>query len=413
MVEPARIFVSHSSLDNDFTKELCTKLQSTSHQTIIDFDVLVDYQKLVSGKPWPTQLNHWMAKCHAGILLLTKNAVRSAWVLKEATILSWRLSEDPRFKLFTVRFPDVTNEMLTSEKFDPLNLGEVQQIAGQNAEDIARQVSESLGKIVATRTLFNKLAGRLSDLFAKVEDDTFSAVAEKTRVATPPWRPDRDPRRQHIDEVAERLLSSNLGDYEGIDELIDELSTTTSAETVGQILYLIASYWVDAEAAGKLPRLTSCNPRRAAAMNGAHVSKYTAQRYVERAHPISNWYRVIPTSGGSAGDLVKHYTTEICKYVRNRENRPDDSDEVIIEDLKGRKAAFYVVIEFADQESLDTLMSRFPKLTFILCTGDALPRDEGLHGVEWLTPPVDLKREHNELLAYVQAESIIRNMNQG
>lgn len=39
---------------------------------------------LVPGKEWPKQIHEFMAKCHAAVILLTENAVRSDWVLKEA-----------------------------------------------------------------------------------------------------------------------------------------------------------------------------------------------------------------------------------------------------------------------------------------------------------------------------------------
>ena len=337
-----RIFISHSSLDNDLTRELSAALKNPAQPTyepIVDFDVLVDYERLVSGKNWPRQLHLWMAKCHAAVLLLTPNAVQSPWVLKEATILAWRLSLDSQFHLFTIRFPDVTDEILTREKFDPLNLGEVQKVIDQGAAAIALRIRESLGAVAPRRTPFDQLVGRLGDLLANVGDSTLKDIAEKICVAPPDWRPDADLRRQYVDEIVARLLSENLGGYGGIDDLIEDLSSTTSVEIVTKIFDIVCSYWVDAEAAGRLPALTCCSPRRAAAMNGANVGEFTAAMYVRRAHPLSSRYRVIPTAGGSPGGFVNHYTDEICKYVRQRENSTD-STETIIANLRKRDPSF-------------------------------------------------------------------------
>ena len=33
--------------------------------TFVDCEVLLDYEKLASGIPWPTQLHMWMARCNA------------------------------------------------------------------------------------------------------------------------------------------------------------------------------------------------------------------------------------------------------------------------------------------------------------------------------------------------------------
>src|SRR5215510_15754830 len=108
MSESPLIFVSHCSKDNELTRKFCQALRSevggelgcnpvVDYEKLQDYDVLVDFDELQAGKPWPKQLHEWMARCHAAVLLLTPNAVKSPWVLKEATILSWRLSLDKNF----------------------------------------------------------------------------------------------------------------------------------------------------------------------------------------------------------------------------------------------------------------------------------------------------------------------------
>src|SRR5678816_1440915 len=105
------IFVSHSSKDNDLTRDFCQALRAevagestcdpvVDYEKLPDYDVLVDINELQAGRPWPKQLHEWMARCHAAVLLLTPNAVKSPWVLKEATILAWRLSLDKKLSLF-------------------------------------------------------------------------------------------------------------------------------------------------------------------------------------------------------------------------------------------------------------------------------------------------------------------------
>src|SRR5215218_8076320 len=150
MSEPPRIFVSHSSSDNAFTKQVCEALRGDSagqpscapvvdYEELQDYDVLVDVNELEAGKPWPKQLHGWMARCHAGLLLLTPNAVKSSWVLKEATILAWRLSLDKHFSFFTVRFDEVSDADLTAGGFDPLMLGQIQALATRDAAAIAAE----------------------------------------------------------------------------------------------------------------------------------------------------------------------------------------------------------------------------------------------------------------------------------
>jgi len=406
---PVRIFISHSSKDRPLTEELCKRLHAPSGSQP-GYDVLVDYEELLAGKPWPKQIHEWMAKCHAAVILLTKDAVVSPWVLTEATILAWRLSLDDGFRVFTVGFPDVTDEMLKREKFKPLMLGQIQRINSNDPDAIAAAIRASIGQPECRATPFDKLMGRLADLLGSVGENTLQEVAEKVRVEPGPWRPGEDKRAQYVEAIARKVISETLGGYKGVDELVDDLRLSTPKETIGQILRIVSPFWVDAEAAGRLPALTTCDPRRTAAMNGASVSGFTAKMYVWRAHPLSSAYKVISTAGGSAGDLVEHYTNEICDRIRKDENRNQtESNDAIISDLRKRKPTRYVVLPppLPTNEALQVLHDRFPKVTFILSTGDTLDPDESLSGVEWLTPALDLEREAREQENYRQAEEII------
>src|SRR5258705_202707 len=116
-----QVFISHSSKDKALTEELSEKLRSAVGSQP-GYVVLVNYTELQPGKPWPKQIHELMAQCHAAVILLTPDAVASPWVLTEATILTWRLSLDSSFRVMPVRFPGVTDEMLTREKFGPLML---------------------------------------------------------------------------------------------------------------------------------------------------------------------------------------------------------------------------------------------------------------------------------------------------
>lgn len=80
----AQVFVSHSSQDGDLSAALCELLRAPRADGVPICDVLVDDIDLVPGKEWPKQIHEFMAKCHAAVILLTENAVRSDWVLKEA-----------------------------------------------------------------------------------------------------------------------------------------------------------------------------------------------------------------------------------------------------------------------------------------------------------------------------------------
>lgn len=96
MVWMARVFVSHSSQDEVFTREFVEKLGTPP------IEVLVDYDDLRAGR-WNPQLNEWMAACHAAVLLLSGHALKSDWVRNESTMLVWRACTEDDFVLVPVR----------------------------------------------------------------------------------------------------------------------------------------------------------------------------------------------------------------------------------------------------------------------------------------------------------------------
>ena len=104
-----RLFVSHSSKDRELTEEV-RDLILPPGEVDPTCEILLDIDRLDDGRPWEPYLHEWMARCHAGLVLLTENSVMSDWVLKEATILSWRVSLDPSFKLFIACSPEVEEE---------------------------------------------------------------------------------------------------------------------------------------------------------------------------------------------------------------------------------------------------------------------------------------------------------------
>lgn len=411
MIEKPRIFISHSSQDKAITEALCDKLRAAGNDGEAGYDVLVDYTALEKGTDWPKQLHEWMARCHAAVILLTEDAVKSPWVLKEASILSWRKAIDGKFRLFLVKFPNVTPKLFKEHKFDPLMLDRLQRINSIDPDGIARTVRETIDQPTPGETPFDTLVGRLSDLFERVGKNTLKGVAERICVDPPQWRPDRDARQQYIEMIACRFIRENLGGYRGVDQLVDDLSATTSPMIVKQILKILSPWWVESEAAGRLASLAELEERRAAAMNGAKVPQFTAKMYVRRAHPLSSRYRVISTAGGNSGDVVAHVTSEICENIRRYDN-VDDSDEEIIAELGERSPELYVVLPPPPPPDvpMKTLLQRFPKLTFILWTGETLESETNPDDVDCLMPELDLSLEERQEKHFRAAERIIRNM---
>ena len=197
-----RIFVSHSSKDRALTDAVCAELTAGAgagaYATTSGVDALVDYARLQDGAPWPKQLHEWLARCHAGLILLTKDALASDWVLKEATILTWRQSLNDRFLVFVAcDKKDVTEDALKQYKYGPLSLRTIERIDSLDPATIAASVRQSIGQPRPPRTLFDRLAGELSDIMTDaVKPNTLKELAERLRVDPPAWDPQRSEREQ-------------------------------------------------------------------------------------------------------------------------------------------------------------------------------------------------------------------------
>ena len=154
-------------------------------------------------------------------------------------------------------------------------------------------------------------------------------------------------RTQYLETIARQILSESLGRYAGVDELVGLLSEgDASAEMVTKVYKMVAPWWVDAEAAGRLPLLRVRQPRRIAVINCEDDLQSTARMYAWRADFLNiNECNFMEPAGGASGDLAAHYTDQISDPVRQRENRRDDyTDDRIIADLRKWTSIEYVVL---------------------------------------------------------------------
>jgi len=129
-----------------------------------------------------------------------------------------------------------------------------------------------------------------------------------------------------------------------------------------------------------------------------------------RAYPLSDRFRVIPTAGGDAGNLADHVTEEICQWLRRSGEFTDaDDNDTIVAALTRVTTPQFVILgpPLPDDRALGELRTRFPKLSFLLCTGDSLSVDAALTNVEWLQNGFSLEREEREHTRYKEAQKLV------
>jgi hypothetical protein len=103
--------------------------------------------------------------------------------------------------------------------------------------------------------------------------------------------------------------------------------------------------------------------------------------YVRRAYPRSQRERVLSVPGANSGDLVEHMTRELYWHAYRDERSPSSSEALTAKQKAdaikyfGKGEPRYFVVLSAPHPSgvdLEKLMADFPKLTFILWTGEEL-----------------------------------------
>jgi hypothetical protein len=418
------VFVSHSSKDRTLTEQVVTALEQSyvdAGGTVRDgFGVLVDYEQLRPGVEWPQRLHVMMAKCQSAVILLTAPAVASDWVLKEATILSWRRTLDRHGTFTCIPFvaPDVTRADLDARGFSPLDLQDIQWGRALEPDEVATAVRQLVPQ-APTASLFDQVVGRLSDHLKGAGASTLESVATRLRVNAPLWRGPQDQQSDWVADLAAAILMGHLGDYEshggeprhmGLEALIDDLAQGTASDTsLRLILGWAAPSWIAPEAAGRLPIASARPDSRCLGVNGRWVSHYTAEMIVRRAHPLTMQYRVVSVAGGDAGDVVEHVTSEVCRQLRGK-GHFRGSDAQIVAQLAGTTAPYIVVLgpPLPDADVLAQLRGRLPRVTFLLWSGESLEVDPALGSVDWLSPALPVDREQAEYDSYCDAQEILK-----
>lgn len=83
------VFISHSAHDDAWAVAIRAELVRRI-EALRGYQVLIDERAFIAGDLWRPLLYRWLAQADAAVLLLTKSALVSPWVSKEASILLWR-----------------------------------------------------------------------------------------------------------------------------------------------------------------------------------------------------------------------------------------------------------------------------------------------------------------------------------
>jgi hypothetical protein len=251
------------------------------------------------GDQWRRRLLVGLAETHAGIVLLTPEALASPWVLQELIVMSFRCDLDPQYRFVPVLLDGLTPEELAKHPFSPVALSHVQQVTGE-PKDIAMQVAAALGDaatFAGSDTLLGQLAIELEKSLAQLTSAELHTVGGQLNVTV---SHEAQGRRDIARSIARRALASG-GD--GIVSAIQAVAQHLRQKQTERLLELIAPLWISLEATARLKPVF--NDVAVPALNGNHLPHFTAQCFLDRAYwPNLKQPMLVSVAGGSDGTAM-------------------------------------------------------------------------------------------------------------
>ena len=409
VLKPA-IFISHSAKE-PASLALLDALEGAL--TALGFEVLLDRTRLQAGQLWRQEIHTWMSRCHGAVILFSKNAYDdSDWVLKEATILSWRLALDPQFTLVPVLFPPVEGPWLSKGRYEPLALGEVQAIDSRIAGDVVSRILARLTPLLRAcpQTPLDDVLFDIAALLRGVAPAALQSIAVKLG-KTIPW----DPAADTADQFAREILHVDLA---RVKDVMLELQPSIGIDAAVKIVEYVAPYCIDPMIAAPVARVAlrdpATPPRDAVALNAtdADVGNLHIQRARQRRLP---WI-VIPVVAGGGADHAGSYLRQIREEMSRREDlhdigvRPALAKAVMNRARLDGDPYFILLQTYVGPAVLKTLRAEFPDCTLVVLTGDSgtAAYEKKNAGVWLLRPLLDRDAEIDLIVLLRRAREIAR-----
>jgi hypothetical protein len=390
----ATVFISHSCKDlerdppTDLSEEdatirasrlkFCRKLRDTLAAALRRdkrFKVFLDVRGgLRPGDVWRSGLHDALRTCSAGIVLLTPESLESHWVLKEATILSWRAFMAEPMVLIPIVL-DVSRAQLKERGFGALDLDAIQwlNVNGTDEAEIRRVVNAAAD--VLRRKYASLQAGPrdLTDTEAWIETLATtlgnaigtSTINLKNRYLTGMCREldiePADAKRFNGDPLVHVAAHVLLADSDQIIRFLRHVGNPSGAQRQ-ELQQAVAALWVDpASAACMLSKDT-----KVIVMDTAETA--SAREYIARAFcnrfPADRLIQPSDVTGGTESDVL----TEIEQCLR--QVLPIEDDAALAQDLKKNGRVFVVLGPGSTRPNvLDRVTEDYPQLTFVVAAG--------------------------------------------
>lgn len=406
MVKPL-VFISHSAKDA-FASEV---LDALVRELEADFEVLLDRERLQPGDQWREEINTWIGLCHAAVVLFSRDALSSFWVLKEATNLTWRRELNRGFLVVPVRLSDVDAAELDAPRFSPLALNEIQAAGGETAGSIAARVRARLEPVrtaLNTQGPLHELEHQVAFVLRPVEQrapGTLARIAGAVGVDLGVW----DPAHDVVSRFTRGLFHAGPERFAAV---MQQLVPYLDEPGARQMLVILRPFWVEPQAAATIPQVTRRAPGERAVGVRAEWPDFTGRAYIQRACCRYPSWTVVTTTGVGGEDAAGALVREVRESLATVLGNSDDLDLLLeeLEESEPLDPPFVIVRGDIAPEALRRLRESFPTVTVFLCWKEE-PAGGGAQGVQLLEPALTPEQETRAYRQWLKAQSYVTRMN--
>ncbi len=392
-----RVFISHSAKETDEREALDLLVARLEAESGID--VLVDYKRLQAGDEWRQEIHTWMALCQAAIVLFSPTALKSQWVLKEATILTWRRALDPAFIFVPVLLNASHQDLDAVEQYSPLAIDEIQFAKTSQALDaVIDRLRDVIGKdpITPMDLWVSRLSTRLQVIHER-NPGALQQAAEEADVEFP-WVGSLTPAQV----LARKLLAANIGQLrQAIRTLVE---VTGNDDGIDEIIEILIPTWVNPIAVANVPGIAGRGePPRMLSVSAS--DPWVAINCVVRAGCGSKNWKIVESNNAVAeegeadvGQIVREVFADARPKVGLTADQPTAAVRKRMSDWLPDGRRYFAIIPSArslSESQIRELQSELTPMTVVLLAGpgDPSPAIQANH-----VPELDPRLTENEVV---------------
>jgi hypothetical protein len=378
-----KLFISHST-NGLLADDRCVRIRELLSETLTDWDVFVDKERIKAGDQWRTKILHHLAHAQAGIVLFSQKACVSDWVTAEALILCFRKSIDPHFQIIPVLLEGKSITDTCFHRYEPFQLNEIQFLVDDSAtpaEAFVQRIIDRLNHPLPPEE--NRWVARVSTILRRIQTDTLRAAAQQLAL--------------HVEDEVVELLKDNLQKqlcrvivefmhHEAPGRSVcafEELATELDQDGKRNLHYCLTAKWVENESAQiMLHALRRPEENQILTLNTGTqkvMDQYVNRILLESKRKEIACHFSVPGAAGE-GDEAKIHRIEqaireeiMCNHYYQDNDREAMPLPLAVQKQLVQENGFAICTlpsEYATESLLNIIRNRYQRIIFIVQVGD-------------------------------------------